>query len=188
MGNSPYKTKTFEIEESLLSESHKDLILNQLNSINDFVVDGEDKFGKKLSSDLINHCLNFEDKIGKSGQLKVLGNFTNSQPSYTIYRVRKNPIQDQGFDLLNNYYKVLDVNPRIVEGRFGYYVRDFRLFSPTLGVLKGKFLSWEELLIQIHRNDYGMDIIEYMRIKGLQSFSFEDTSELNQEEVISFEL
>jgi hypothetical protein len=143
-------------------------LIKQSDSKNSFIREGSDWNGSKFSNKLITLSLELETWINENPKYTIDDSWSDYQPSYIISGVRKNPIENES-GWRKTHYSILEVFPRVV-GKGGYYIRDYRVLSPNKNRLfSEKVYNLEELITEIERKDYGVDVSEYMRIKGIKS-------------------
>ncbi len=156
-------------------------LIKQSDSKNSFIREGSDWNGTKFSNKLITLCLELETWIKDNPKYTIDDSWSDYQPSYIISGVRKKPIENER-GWRKTHYSILEVFPRVI-GKGGFYIRDYRVLSPNRNRLfSEKVYKLEELISEIERKDYGVDVSEYMRIKGIRSFNGE-ISEIEKNEL-----
>lgn len=158
--------------------------IEQKESVNNFVKEGKDWNGKRIPKNLIELSLKFEKWVCDNSEFKLFDGFSDYPPSYVLCKKRVNPIEHFS-ETQREYYKVLEILPRIIKNKECFMIRDYRVLSP-FKLQIGVFVSFEELIETITHKNYGIDIMEYMRIKELNSF--DSNTIVDKMEVLSIEL
>jgi hypothetical protein len=197
MNNKQTKTAVTKVINSKVGDTNEKTL--QKDSINDFVKNGKDFYGNKIPKKVIELSLKLENWVSTQCDLKLIDSFSDFPPSYVLLRKRKKPTNEYSLYNRNTdtytpttkceYYSIMEIFPHYFNGKEYFTIRDGRILSPynytIFSKLNTKF-SFEQLVELIERNDLGIDMWEYMKLKGLKSLDSE--TPLNIKEILSIEL
>jgi hypothetical protein len=171
----------------------------QKDSINNFVKDGKDYYGNKIPQKVIELSLKLEGWVSTQSELKLIDSFSDFPPSYVLLRKRKNPTDEYSLfnrktntytsTTKNDYHSIMEIFPHYMNGKEYFTIRDGRILSPYRYTNFNKLntiFTFEQLVELIQRDDLGIDMWEYMKLKGLETLNSETPIDI--EEVLSIVL
>ena len=197
MNNIHTKTEVNKVINTKVGDTNVKTL--QKDSINNFVKEGKDYYGNKIPKKVIELSLKLESWVSTQCDMKLIDSFSDFPPSYILLRKRKKPTDEYSLYNTNTntytpttqceYYSIMEIFPHYMNGKEYFTVRDGRILSPynyTIFSKLNTIFSFEQLVELIERNDLGIDMWEYMKLKGLKSLDSE--TPINIEEILSIEL